>query len=182
MQRTTRNKDQKFREKLKEKRKCQKERAKELIYNYLRNHPCSKCGENKIENLTFHHIDPTTKIATVSSLARSSRSLAKVRREIKKCNVLCRACHDKQHGIKPNIRKRIQKLIDEQGDDSKGNLVLTNHLIDQSLPSGGIIWDLLITTTKTLCIEIPKCIAEIAYRSLIDYISRKIIEGKNRNL
>jgi 5-methylcytosine-specific restriction endonuclease McrA len=53
---------------------------------------CARCGYN--ENavaLEFDHIDPTTKVAAVSTLAlRNKRTLAE---EIQKCQLLCANCH-----------------------------------------------------------------------------------------
>jgi len=52
---------------------------------------CSNCGS--MENLSFHHIDPTKKSGCVSSI----RGYQKVWNEISKCCVLCTTCHDSYH-------------------------------------------------------------------------------------
>ena len=56
---------------------------------------CSKCGG--LCQLDFHHRDPTTKTMKVSRIAGRSLSWAAVQREIDKCDVLCKACHNEIH-------------------------------------------------------------------------------------
>lgn len=56
---------------------------------------CSKCGENHIACLDFHHIDPSSKVFTIGTFGNHSRE--EVEKEIKKCIVLCSNCHRKLH-------------------------------------------------------------------------------------
>lgn len=58
---------------------------------------CSTCPENDFRCLDFHHIDPETKLASVSNLVVRKFSAEKIDEEIKKCIVLCANCHRKQH-------------------------------------------------------------------------------------
>ena len=54
---------------------------------------CSHCGYQKSLNaLTFHHIDPTTKIGAIGVMIHT-RSWAAVLKELKKCVLLCFNCH-----------------------------------------------------------------------------------------
>lgn len=53
---------------------------------------CIVCGESTSVCLDFHHIDPSTKSATVSSLL-----FKKAKEEAEKCVVLCANCHRKVH-------------------------------------------------------------------------------------
>lgn len=57
---------------------------------------CRACGENAIECLDFHHIDPSIKDGSIANLVRS-RSFASLKKEIEKCVVLCSNCHRKVH-------------------------------------------------------------------------------------
>ena len=44
----------------------------------------------------FHHVDPDTKVAEVSTLMRTANKQA-VRDEAKKCILLCKTCHQEEH-------------------------------------------------------------------------------------
>ena len=56
---------------------------------------CSKCGYDKCEAaLEFHHLDPEGKDFT---LATTSKSLAAIREEAKKCILVCANCHRELH-------------------------------------------------------------------------------------
>jgi hypothetical protein len=53
---------------------------------------CAVCGYDRcIVNLHFHHVDPTTKLFTMS--VASGKGLAKLRDEAKKCVLVCANCH-----------------------------------------------------------------------------------------
>jgi len=53
---------------------------------------CAVCGyDHGIGNLTFHHVDPTTKSFPMSM--RTGKSLAAFREEAKKCVLVCANCH-----------------------------------------------------------------------------------------
>jgi hypothetical protein len=47
--------------------------------------------------LTFHHRDPATKVADISTLTARRASVQKVVAEVEKCDVLCLACHRALH-------------------------------------------------------------------------------------
>ena len=47
--------------------------------------------------LTFHHRDRTQKVASVSELITKGKTFGRVMDEIKKCDVLCVACHRRLH-------------------------------------------------------------------------------------
>jgi 5-methylcytosine-specific restriction endonuclease McrA len=57
---------------------------------------CTDCGkQGPVEELHFHHLDPTTKSFNVGD--GRSRSRSAVLAEIAKCAVLCRDCHAAVH-------------------------------------------------------------------------------------
>ena len=57
---------------------------------------CSICREKDPRCLEFHHLDPNTKLHSVSIyLYRANKKIAK--EEMKKCIVLCSNCHKKEH-------------------------------------------------------------------------------------
>lgn len=59
---------------------------------------CNRCGENHIACLDFHHKNPKEKEANISSVYRYW-SKRRVLDEIKKCEILCKNCHAKEHFI-----------------------------------------------------------------------------------
>jgi 5-methylcytosine-specific restriction endonuclease McrA len=59
---------------------------------------CSVCGYDRyLGALHFHHIDPETKSFTLAALG-ITRSLDAMRREIRKCVLLCANCHAEIEG------------------------------------------------------------------------------------
>lgn len=88
-------------EKVKQKKRVKKYR-KDLIARFKEwksSQECSICGENCIECLDFHHLDPNEKDANISLLMRDG-SWKKMQEELKKCVVLCANCHRKVHAGK----------------------------------------------------------------------------------
>lgn len=58
---------------------------------------CSKCGEDHIACLDFHHLDSSTKKYHVAEMANGGVSIEAIKEEIRKCIVLCANCHRKEH-------------------------------------------------------------------------------------
>ncbi len=75
---------------IKARRKRQREAARAFIIDYLRRHPCSDCGEADIVVLEFDHL--RDKKQNVSYLVSNSE-IARIQREIDKCEVVCANCH-----------------------------------------------------------------------------------------
>jgi len=66
-----------------------------LIYKYKRFCGCHFCIENEPVALDFHHLNPKEKDINVSVAV--SYSTDSLKREIRKCIVLCSNCHRKVH-------------------------------------------------------------------------------------
>lgn len=71
-------------------------RKVEWLAEYKKTLKCSKCPENHIACLQFHHRDSSQKEFTISTAIRRY-SLEKIIEEIAKCDVLCANCHFKLH-------------------------------------------------------------------------------------
>ena len=56
---------------------------------------CGNCGT--MENLTYHHIDPKTKVMEIADMVNAMKNKNEILEEIKKCSVLCLSCHMKHH-------------------------------------------------------------------------------------
>lgn len=54
---------------------------------------CRDCAEHRPVCLDFHHLDPTLKVASISTLATAGRSEATILAEIEKCILICSNCH-----------------------------------------------------------------------------------------
>lgn len=54
---------------------------------------CKICGEDRIETLDFHHINPEEKDDTISGLLIRGCSKKRILMEIEKCDILCSNCH-----------------------------------------------------------------------------------------
>jgi hypothetical protein len=58
---------------------------------------CEECGCTDPRCLMFHHVDPSTKTASVAAMITNGRPFPEVRSEVEKCVVLCANCHRKRH-------------------------------------------------------------------------------------
>lgn len=72
-------------------------RMAELIDNF--GGACIDCGADGSTSgrLEFHHRDPSTKEFNVGR--NSDRSMKALEEEAFKCDLICRACHEKRHSI-----------------------------------------------------------------------------------
>ena len=61
------------------------------IYQYLREHPCTDCGETDIAVLEFDHL--RDKRVCISEMFRRGFSWKAIVEEIAKCEVVCANCH-----------------------------------------------------------------------------------------
>ena len=80
-----------------------------ILVRFLLKHPCKRCGETDILVLEFHHRNPSTKKHSVSFLCLNGDATKTLKREMRKCDVLCANCHKREHASV--IRKRILKEV-----------------------------------------------------------------------
>ncbi len=73
------------------------------ILSYLITHPCVACGESNVLVLEFDHVRPG-KIDGVMNMAFQGITLAKLVREITKCDVRCANCHKLRHATEDKIK------------------------------------------------------------------------------
>lgn len=64
---------------------------RQKLLEYLQEHPCLHCGNEDIRVLEFDHI--RDKEENVTFLVQEGYSWDRIKREIKKCQVLCANCH-----------------------------------------------------------------------------------------
>jgi hypothetical protein len=80
----------------------------QFVYDYLKEHPCVDCGEKDPIVLEFDHVRGI-KVANVSTMINTLRSLDAIKSEINKCEIRCSNCHKrktaKQFGWYKNLVK-----------------------------------------------------------------------------
>ena len=119
-------KPEKFREiskrswvKNREKRNANDRKRMNTHFNFINSlkTPCVKCGESRFYVIDFHHIDPSTKLFTISDGSKTHKSNEDVMNEVKKCVCLCRNCHKEFHyfyGVKSEHPKEdLEKYLRE---------------------------------------------------------------------
>ena len=90
-------------------RKRREREAKDYAWEIKETHGCSDCIERDPACLVFHHIDPSKKKASIHKLYKYG--LNTVRKEIKKCKLLCANCHMKFHYYEANDGEGITTSV-----------------------------------------------------------------------
>jgi transcription elongation factor Elf1 len=67
---------------------------------------CEKCGEGHVATLDFHHKNASEKEKGVGASISNGWSINRIKKEIKKCIVLCSNCHRKLHYKERKLRKK----------------------------------------------------------------------------
>lgn len=75
------------------------DKTKNWFKDYKKTLHCVRCGEDRTPCLDFHHRDDSQKEFGIGVLAGGSWSVARVKREIAKCDVLCSNCHRWHHHL-----------------------------------------------------------------------------------
>jgi hypothetical protein len=76
-------------------------RAKKLIAEYLKTHPCVDCGNLNPVVLDFDHRNPKEKHKTISQILHGALGIHVLEAEIVKCDVRCANCHRIRHFNQP---------------------------------------------------------------------------------
>jgi hypothetical protein len=69
-----------------------RERNRIFIKKYLNAHPCVDCGDSRWQVLHFDHVKGQ-KLRNISHMVLRACSISLLKKEIKKCQVLCANCH-----------------------------------------------------------------------------------------
>ena len=73
--------------------KKKREKLKQFIEDYKKNHPCVRCGCDDFRCLEFHHRNPKEKKFSIFYAVHNRYSIATTAEEIKKTDVVCANCH-----------------------------------------------------------------------------------------
>lgn len=74
-----------------------RERNREWYREYKANIECSRCDEDHIACLDFHHKDENDKTAGIRQMVEDGYAIDTIKKEMDKCIVLCSNCHRKEH-------------------------------------------------------------------------------------
>lgn len=70
-------------------------KARQFVYDFLKEHPCVDCSESNICCLDFDHVKGV-KFNNIQKMVRDCFSIEKIKLEIEKCEVRCANCHRKK--------------------------------------------------------------------------------------
>jgi len=87
-------------------------RNREFIKNYKKGKQCEICGYNKhTDILAFHHRSRKKKDKGINNLMKSLKSLEVIKKEIRKCILLCPNCHCEIHLLERGNNKKWERKI-----------------------------------------------------------------------
>lgn len=144
----------------------QKRLAREHIRLIKEQSGCKICGNKNIHCLDFHHRPKTKKKNTVCNLVRHGYSLELIKKEIKKCDIVCSNCHRTHHYTGKYMRNKKGVLVHQIKSDSKCSYCdcinlecLDFHHTDENKEQGigAMIRDKSVSMEQ-LETEIKKCI------------------------
>ena len=79
---------------------CERRRRKKALVTMLGGH-CTECGYNKsVKALSFHHKNPAKKSFDISNNGNMMKPWEEVKKEARKCKLLCLNCHAELHNGK----------------------------------------------------------------------------------
>lgn len=73
-------------------------KAKEYIRNVRQSSSCAKCGDDRWYVLDFHHLGGKDRNISTMSYC----SIETIKKEIKKCEIVCSNCHREIHFLEKN--------------------------------------------------------------------------------
>lgn len=94
-----------YRERAKIRRATVKKGLQAHMLLYLKDHPCTICGEDDVRTLEFDHLEPALKSFGIAKAITDGRKWADILIEIEKCRVLCANCHKKHTALQNNWYK-----------------------------------------------------------------------------
>ena len=85
-------------------RKRAQQEAREMVYQYLSEHPCVDCGESDVVVLDFDH--QGDKVATINTLIKRGTAISTILTEMAKCEVVCSNDH-RRRTAKAQLWRRV---------------------------------------------------------------------------
>lgn len=97
----------------------QKRLSREHIKLIKEQSGCKICGNKNTHCLDFHHRPRTNKKNTVCNLVRYGYSFSIIKKEIKKCDIICSNCHRTKHYTGKYMRNKKGILVYQIKSNSK---------------------------------------------------------------
>ena len=97
-------------------RQIQRQKRKMWLLEFKTSLRCSKCGENHIACLDFHHRNKDKKEFNISHGIAKGWSKERIKKEIEKCDILCANCNRKHHWEEDyiDLKTSVQKYNDNR--------------------------------------------------------------------
>lgn len=106
------------------------EAARRFVIQYKRQHPCVDCGQSNPVVLEFDHLQD--KSGHLSVMAAMGLSVAALREEIAKCDVVCVNCHRRRTGRRAGWRRAAVRWWETAAplrfETARNTAVAFNHL------------------------------------------------------
>lgn len=74
-----------------------KKQVRAFFFDMKKELSCVRCGEDHPAVLEFHHVDKSTKKASISELVSNGADICTIIEELDKCEVVCSNCHRIEH-------------------------------------------------------------------------------------
>ena len=99
---------------------------RQWLDRYLEARVCTRCGQSDPAVLEFHHRNPAKKVAGIAKMVRRGYGLAALKREVRKCDVVCANCHRKLTKLQwdltaGELRAKVSKRPGFPGTEVKGD-------------------------------------------------------------
>ena len=83
-----------------------REQNARMVFEYLMENPCVRCGESDPIVLEFDHRNRIEKTESISNLILNA-SWARIKSEIQKCDVLCANCHRRKSAAQFSYKRHV---------------------------------------------------------------------------
>ena len=114
-------------------RKRAQQEAREMVYQYLSEHPWVDCGESDVVVLDFDH--QGDKMATINTLIKRGAAISTILTEMAKCEVVCSNDHRRR-----TAKAQPWRRVDVESGTSLDQRVDRGHLV--------ALWSKSRTTTS----------------------------------
>ncbi len=96
-----------YRQRARDQRALLRKEFRDNMLEYLSSKECVECHENDWRVLEFDHLDPTQKSFSISQAVKLGYRWPDVKKEIKKCRILCSNCHKKHTAVQASWYKNV---------------------------------------------------------------------------
>lgn len=158
-------------------------RNQNFIFEIKKQAKCKICQFNKTECLEFHHKNIKEKTHNISEMVLHGFALDKIKKEIEKCDIICRNCHKDIHykNIKPKGKmlkifsyKKKNCICQKCNKKYKPHLLEFHHLYNKNFT----ISHHKNKSWEDIILEIKKCIILCGNCHRLEHVKCFHIENK----